>query len=164
MEADKKNDNLEQNSKNEELSHMTKVIITGFVGGVFWSFIGYIAYYFNFTEMGPALILQPWAFGEWKNDTAGHLLGIVAIGIVSIGAAILYNAVFRNILKLWPSIVYGIVLWIFVFYLLNPIFPNLEEVKEFNRNTIITTVCLYVLFGVFVGYSISYDAEQTKKA
>lgn len=160
---EKNNPHFEQNKQGEELSHLSKVIITGFVGGAFWSLIGYFAFYFNFTEMGPALILEPWAIGEWKEGMTGHMIGIIAIGILSIGVAIIYNLLFRNIPKLWPSILFGVALWAFVFYLLNPIFPKLESVNDLSRNTIITTICLYVLYGAFVGYSISYDTEQMKQ-
>lgn len=155
---------LEQNKGEESLSHLAKVMITGFVGGAFWSLIGYIAYLFNFTELGPALILEPWAIGDWKNETTGHLIGVIVIGLLSIGAALLYNLLLKNTETLWVGILFGIALWAFVFYLLNPIFPNLESVNEFSRNTIITTICLYILYGVFVGYSISYDAQLIKKA
>ncbi|HHY73077.1 MAG TPA: hypothetical protein GX497_07610 [Bacillus bacterium] len=161
--AAKNNPALEQNKEDEPLSHLSKVVIIGFIGGVFWSLIGYLAYYFNFTEMGPSLILQPWAIGDWKYETTGHWIGIIVIGLLSIGVALVYNVFLKNTQKIWPSILFGVVLWLIVFYLLNPIFPKLESVREFRINTIITTICLYILYGVFVGYSISYDAEQMKQ-
>ncbi|WP_102345627.1 YqhR family membrane protein [Bacillus sp. Marseille-P3661] len=164
QEKPRDNKELEQNKKDQPMSHMQKVIVTGFFGGVFWSLIGYIAHYFNFTELGPALILQPWAIGDWKNDFMGHFIGILVIGIISIGAALLYNAFLSKFQKLWPGILFGVALWIIVFYLLNPIFPDLEEVQDFKRNTIITTICLYILYGVFVGYSISYDANDVPQS
>lgn len=161
--TEKDNKNLEQNKSDEPLSHIAKVMITGFFGGVFWSIIGYLAYYFNFTELGPSLILQPWALGNWKNEATGQWIGIIIIGLLSIGVALIYNVFLKNIPKVWPSILFGVALWLIVFYILNPIFPNLESVRDFSRNTILTTICLYVLYGVFVGYSISYDAEQMKQ-
>lgn len=162
--VERNNPKLEQNKNEKPLSHLSKVMIIGFFGGIFWSFIGYIAYYFNFTELGPSLILQPWAIGDWKNETIGQWIGIIVIGIISIGAALLYNVFLKNTQKIWPGILFGVALWAIVFYILNPIFPNLESVREFSINTIITTICLYILYGVFVGYSISYDAEQMKQA
>lgn len=162
--TEKNNPNYEQNKKDEPLSHIVKVMIIGFFGGVFWSLIGYIAYFFNFTDLGPSLILQPWAAGDWKNETIGHWIGIIIIGLLSVGVALIYNVFLKNTQKIWPSIFFGIALWAIVFYILNPIFPNLESVREFSRNTIVTTICLYILYGVFVGYSISYDAEQMKQA
>jgi len=160
---EKENPQLEQNKKEPELSHLSKVMIIGFFGGVFWSLIGYIAYFFNFTDMGPSLVLEPWAVGAWKVKTAGHWVGIFIIGLLSIGVALIYNLFFKNIRKIWPSILFGVALWFIVFYLLNPMFPNLESVRDFSKNTIITTLCLYILYGVFVGYSISYDVEQMKR-
>ena len=46
------------------------------------------------------------------------------------------------------------------FFVLNPLFPSLNPISELKRNTIISMVCLYLLFGVFVGYSISYEYNE----
>lgn len=160
QQQEKNNSKLEQNQHEEPMSHMARVLVIGFFGGVFWSFIGYIAYYFNFTEVGPALVLTPLALGEWKNDVTGQMVGIIIIGLISIAVAIVYNAFFRKNQNLWGPIIFGLIVWGIVFYLLNPIFPGLNEVGNLEVNTIITTICLYVLYGVFIGYSIFYDANE----
>jgi hypothetical protein len=61
---------------------------------------------------------------------------------------------------MWVGIVFGAALWGLVFFILNPMFPNLQTVFELPRNTIVTTACLYILYGVFVGYSISFDYNE----
>lgn len=154
---------LEQNQQEEPMSHVSRVVMIGLFGGLFWSLLGYIAYIFNFTEMGPALILEPWIDAEWKNSPLGNFIGIAIISLASILIALLYNAMFSKFDKLWIGITFGLALWGLVFYLLNPIFPNLKPVTELDPNTIITTICLYILYGVFIGYSISYDAVEMKK-
>ena len=164
MENEQKKDpELEQNKKEQPLSTIMKVVITGFFGGVFWSYIGYCAYFFNFTDISPNMILSPWAVGEWKDSRLGNYISIFIIGLLSILIALVYYAVLRKMQSVWVGIIFGGALWALLFYVLNPIFPDLQTVGQLSRNTIITTVCLYVLYGVFIGYSISFEAAESER-
>lgn len=154
------NPKLEQNKKEEPMSVIGKAITTGFIGGVFWSLLAYLAYILNFTEVSPNLILQPFALGDWKDGTLGQFISIVIIGLISIGAALVYYAVLKKFKSMWIGIVFGGALWALVFFILNPIFPNMDTVFELPRGTIVTTLCLYILYGTFVGYSISFDYNE----
>jgi Conserved membrane protein YqhR len=157
---EKDNPNLEQNKKEEPMSQLGKVVTIGFIGGVFWSFLAYIAAIFNFTEVSPNLLLQPIALGDWKDGTLGNIISIVLIGVISIGVALVYFIVLKRFTSMWIGIAFGALLWGLVFFILNPIFPNLKTVFELSRATIVTTICLYILYGVFVGYSISFDYNE----
>lgn len=159
-EQQKANPNLEQNKKEPPVSSVNKAIVTGFIGGVFWSLLAYLAYILNFTVISPNLILQPFTLGEWKNGTLGNFIGVVLIGILSIGVALIYYAILKRFTSMWVGIIYGAALFALVFFLLNPIFPNLQTVFELPRATVVTTACIYILFGVFVGYSISFDYNE----
>ncbi|WP_121662745.1 YqhR family membrane protein [Metabacillus litoralis] len=154
------NPKLEQNKKEEPMSTVGKTITTGFVGGVFWSLLAYFSYILNFTEISPNLILQPFALGDWKDRTLGHLISIVILGLVSIGVALAYFAILKRFKSLWIGVAFGGALWALVFFVLNPIFPNLDTVFELPRGTVVTTLCLYILYGAFVGYSISFDYNE----
>ncbi|WP_209123072.1 YqhR family membrane protein [Alkalihalobacillus sp. BA299] len=154
---------LEQSRKDEPMSYNAKIATIGIFGGLLWSTLGYIAFFFNFARIGPALVLMPWALGDWKNGYIGQIVGIIVIGLLSVLVAFIYKLLFERFNSLWPGILYGIVLWLIVFYLLNPIFPGLKSVANLDSNTIITTICLYVLYGVFIGYSISYEYQEVKR-
>lgn len=154
------NPKLEQNKKEEPMSVIGKAITTGFVGGVFWSLLAYFASILNFTEVSPNLILQPFALGDWKEGVIGNLISIVIIGLISIGAALVYYAVLKRFKSMWFGVAFGGALWALVFFVLNPIFPNVDTVFELQRGTIVTTLCLYILYGTFVGYSISFDYNE----
>ncbi|PLR84468.1 hypothetical protein CVD25_04520 [Bacillus canaveralius] len=153
---------LEQNQQEKTMSFIAMVILTGFFGGILWSGLAYIAYLFNFTNIRPNIILEPWALGDWKGQWLGTIISIIMIGIISIAAALLYYAVLRRFRSMWVGIGYGIVLFGLVFFILNPIFPGIRPFAELNRNTIITSICFYVLYGVFVGYSISYEENELR--
>lgn len=37
---------------------------------------------------------------------------------------------------------------------------NLKTIGELPANTIISSLCIYILYGVFIGYSISFEAAE----
>lgn len=153
---------LEQNQREKPMSFLTMVITTGLIGGMLWSGLGYFAYVFNLTEIRPNVILEPWAIGDWKEGWLGTVISIGMIGVLSIVVALIYYAALRRFPSIFVGMVYGIVLFLLVFLVLNPIFPGISPIKELSRNTIITSICFYILYGVFVGYSISYEESEVK--
>lgn len=154
---------LEQNQHAKPMSLTTTSAITGFIGGVFWGAISYIAYYFNFTEIRPSTVLEPWAVGEWKTGWIGVIISLIVLGVLGVVAAFLYYFTLKKFLKMWVSLAYGTVLFLVVFIILNPLFPGFNPITKLDRNTILTTFCLYLLFGMFVGYSISYEYQEKKE-
>lgn len=159
MEKDQK---MKKSEYPKPISIITLVFWTGLFGGIFWSLMGYLSYMFNFTEIAPNVILEPWAVGYWRKEWQGTVISIIVIGIFSVGAAFLYYAVLKKFNGIWPGIGYGIVIFLLVFFVLNPLFPSIGPVNELSRDTVITTICLYILYGLFIGYSISYDYNGHK--
>ncbi|KQL20434.1 YqhR family membrane protein [Cytobacillus solani] len=153
---------LEQNQREKPMSFITLVIVTGLIGGILWSGLGYLAYVFNLTGIRPNVILEPWTIGDWKEGWLGTVISIVMIGGISIVPAFIYYIFLRRFPSIWVGAGYGIGLFIVVFFILNPIFPGIDPFNELERNTIFTSVCFYILYGVFVGYSISYEESEIK--
>jgi len=151
---------LEQNKRETPMTFIGRVITTGFVGGVLWSALGELAYLFKFSEVNANMILQPFVIGDWKNGFLGTFISILLIGVISIGAALLYYGTLKQVKGMWAGIVYGAVLWAVVFYLFNPMFPDVQTVAELKRETVVTTLCIYLLYGLFVGYSISFEYNE----
>ena len=163
-QQDQNDKQLEQNKKEQPLSFTSKVVTIGITGGLFWGFIGYLTYLFKFTKIPPSLILSPWALGEWKNQQLGQWIGILAIGLLSILVAFLYKVTLVKINNMLAGLIYGVVLWLIVFYLLNPMFSDLPAITKLDKNTMITTICLYLLYGVFIGYSISFEYHENQQS
>jgi hypothetical protein len=151
---------LEQYQNEKPMSFIAMVVTIGFVGGILWSLIGYIAYVFHFTEIRPNVIIEPWTIGAWKEEWLGTLISIILIGLVSIVAAIIYYLTLRKYKSMFVGIGFGLLLFCLVFFVLNPIFPGIRPFTQLPRLTVITSVCLYILYGVFVGYSISYEENE----
>ncbi|OIK11750.1 hypothetical protein BIV60_17680 [Bacillus sp. MUM 116] len=138
------------------------VFWTGLFGGLFWSAIGWLGYYFNFTEIRPNVILEPWALGNWKYGWVGTLISIIIFGVISVVAAFIYYAALRKFTGFWVGFGYGIVLFLLVFVVLNPLFPSIDPIVDLSRDTLITSICLYIVYGIFIGYSINYEYQNTE--
>lgn len=149
-----------EQGRKKPMSFPMIVALTGLVGGILWGGIGYLAYVFNFSEIRPNIILEPWALGGWKEKGLGTAFSIVMIGFISIIAAFIYYFVLRKFKSIMVGIFFGIGLFLLVFFVLNPLFPGMPPLNELKRNTIVTSICLYILFGAFIGYSISYEEQQ----
>lgn len=144
------------------MSFPVMVFWTGLFGGIFWGFIGWIAYYFSLTEIRPNVIIEPWINGNWKYGWQGTILALFLIGIISVGVAFLYFALLRTLNGLWFGMALGLILFLLVFLVLNPFFPGLKPFLDLNRDTFITSICLYVVYGIFIGYSINYEYQNQK--
>jgi hypothetical protein len=152
--------------KEQPMSFMALVILTGFIGGIAFSSLAYLAYIFDFTYISPRVILEPWALGDWKKDWLGIVMTILFFGALSIIAALIYYAMLRKFKSMWVGIAYGLILFLLVFFIFNPIFPGIPSFNQLKLNTLITSICLYALFGLFIGYTISYEETEinNKKA
>lgn len=156
--AKEKNETKEKSElKEEPMSFMTLVILTGLVGGILFSGMAYLAYTFNMTNISPRVILEPWALGEWKKGWLGTVISMILYGGISILAAIIYYALLRRFKSMWTGIAYGLVLFLLVFFVLHPLFPGIKPFNKIDFNTIVTSICIYSLYGLFIGYTISYE-------
>ncbi|SES83082.1 Conserved membrane protein YqhR [Oceanobacillus limi] len=156
------NKKLEQNKPEQSSTLFGRALITGFVGGLLWSFFGVINYYFNFSEVAPrSFLLRSWLRAGWTDTWLGDLVSVILVGILSIGVALIYYMIFRKINSIWIGVGFGLVLWGLVYYLFQPIFPNIPNLTNLESNTIVSSICLFILYGIFVGFSISYDYHDT---
>ncbi len=158
------NKQLEQNKKEKQQSFAKKVVIIGLFGGIFWSLVWYFFHIFSFSQVGPNYLLLPFAFGDWKNGVWGQFAGILAIGIISILLALLYGAFLKNFQGMIPGIIFGAAVWAVLFLGISSFIPSLEGMKELTKETMVTTICIYILYGVFIAYSVSYEASEQNRA
>lgn len=144
-----------------ERSFLKKTIVIGFVGGIFWSLISFSAHFFNFTKVNPNLLIKIiFPVGKWQGSWQGFIITLLLYGVISIGLALIYYAMFRKIDSMLPGGLYGIALLLFIMFVLKPIIPKLNKVDFTGKQTLITMVCLFILYGVFIGYSISFQQSE----
>lgn len=153
---------LNKNMKVARMLIFIRALLTGFIGGLLWSSLGVFMYYFNFSEVNPKkFILRPWKSIEWTNGWLGDIVTIVILAILSIVVAIIYYILFKKFYSIWGGVIYGSMIWIIIFFLVQPLFPSAKQLIDLSKETIISTVCLFILYGAFIGYSISYDYYDT---
>lgn len=157
------NQAYEQNKTEQPMKYQTKVILIGFFGGLLSSLLGLFSFYFHFMAFGPALILMPWALGEWKTTYIGQSVGVAVIAVVSILIAFIYKWLFQKVNSMWAGVGFGATLWVIVFYICNPFIPGLKSVQQMGINSLVTSFSLFILYGLFIGYSISYEYQQQKQ-
>ncbi|MDQ0197332.1 YqhR family membrane protein [Neobacillus ginsengisoli] len=144
------------------MSFVAMVFWTGLFGGLFWGTLGFFAYYLNFTDISPNVILEPFALGNWKNGWLGTVISILIMGIFSVPAAYIYYAVLKKFKGIWFGLGFGIVLFLLVFFVLNLFLPGIKPFFNLSPDTIITSICLYIVYGIFIGYSINYEYQNNK--
>ncbi|MFX3622579.1 MAG: YqhR family membrane protein [Ectobacillus sp.] len=146
--------------KEQPQSFMKKVMGIGIFGGLFWAGVWYFLHIFSFSEVGPNYFILPFAFGDWKQGVWGNILGIIVMGVLSLGVAVLYGALFKKFQGVIPGILYGLVWWGILFLAVGFLSPVVKHALEFPRSTLVTTICIFVLYGVFITYSVSYEAME----
>lgn len=155
-------------NKDEAINNVKPVIIlprslfTGFVGGIIGGICGVLLYYFNFSEVSPRTFeLRPWVNAGWADRWIGDLISVLVAGVLSLVPAFIYYGLFKKIRSVLFAVLFGVVLWIIIFYVLNPIFDNIPPVEQMSMTTIVSTICLFLLYGTFIGFSISYDYHDS---
>ncbi|WP_313897308.1 YqhR family membrane protein [Bacillus cereus group sp. BfR-BA-01380] len=144
----------------QEQSVMKKIVQIGVFGGLFWGSVWYFLHIFSFTVAGPNYFLLPFALGNWKEGVWGNIAGIICMGIFSILVAFVYKAIFSKFEGLMPGIIYGLVWWGLLFFVIAPVAPVIKSMVEMPKETIVTTACIFILYGVFIAYSVSFEVNN----
>lgn len=155
--------NIENNQQNYKGSIFIDTLIIGFTGGILFSLGMQIAYFFNLLDFSPKFILTSWTNLAWVDGWLGIVMSVLLFGVLSILAALIYYALLKTIQSPFAGMLYGLLLWLLLLFILRPMFPDFPSYADMNAKTIITSVCLFILYGYFIGYSISYEHQEFHK-
>lgn len=151
-----------QTSRRKYVNVMLRSVLVGFVGGLSFILLSYFLYVFNFLEISPeSYIVKIWATSSWTNSWLGIIATMSLGSVLSIIAALVYFVLFKKIMSVWMGIVYGIILWLMIGYLFSLVFVHIPAPHTLSSDTVVSSLCLFILYGTFVGYSISFDYYQT---
>lgn len=129
----------------------------GFFAGLIWGLIHWIAYEFNLTETLPGFLLEPFFLSSYLKSGWGLVLGIASFIVFSIVATYLYYFLFGRIRGPWAGMIYGIVWWAVWFVFAGPWLKMVKPVTLIGWDTLITEFCIYLLWGLFIGYTVAYE-------
>lgn len=135
-----------------------------FFGGIIWGSLFLLLYVFNIVDIDPTIVLQ-FILDQRPHDMKWFvkIIAILVIGILSIMIGMLYYWTLKQITSWLAGALFGTFLWSVVFVLL-PLFK--QQVNYFAHHDIahhIATFSIFLLYGVFVGYSISFDYDNMKR-
>ncbi|MCP1125117.1 YqhR family membrane protein [Bacillus sp. 3103sda1] len=146
----------------QEQSVTKKIAQIGVFGGLFWGAVWYFLHIFSFTDAGPNYLLLPFALGNWKEGVWGNVAAIVCMGILSIVVAFVYKITLSKFEGVIPGIIYGLIWWGILFFVIGSVAPVIRSALEMPRTTIVTTACIFILYGVFIAYSVSFEVNNEK--
>lgn len=132
-------------------------IMIGFYAGLIWSVFHWLVYVLKFTAVIPGYLAEPFFRRSFLQTWWGHLTGIVFFILFSIAAALLYWMLLGRLRGPWPGIIYGVLWWGVMFYALGPLFGMTSPAPRLGWNTLMTELCVHVLWGLFIGYSIAFE-------
>ncbi|MCA1009653.1 YqhR family membrane protein [Halobacillus halophilus] len=151
----------EQHQQEPQQSVLTKTLIIGFASGVLWSGLAALAYYFHFSEVSAASFLfRSFWQTEWTGTWLAEVLAVIIVGVLSLISALLYYMFLKKKNGIWPGLIFGLVLWAIIFVILTPLFPAIPSFMELSSDTWVTTGCLFLLYGLFIGFSISFEYKE----
>lgn len=131
--------------------------MVGFFAGLFWGLVKLVFYWFEFTKIRPSQFVTPWYKAGYLNSWQGHFIGYFWIVVASIAAALLYALVLRKVKGPWPGMAYGLLWWAVMYIWIGPWTGLTEPVLKLDPATFWSEICLYLLWGTFIGYSISFE-------
>ena len=134
----------------------------GFFAGVIWGGIRWILYAMHFTKVIPGFLAEPFLKHAFLIKPAGHLIGYLAFIVMSVIASLVYVLILRKIKGPWPGMIYG-VLWWGALYIAGSWMFLQQRPFRLPWNTVITEFCLFLLWGLFIGYTIAIEYTDERK-
>lgn len=140
---------------------LKRALLTGFVGGVLSCMLTLVLHYFKIIEISPKDYLTLLKLSDkWLATIYGTVFTIIFYGVLSIGIASIYYLLFKKKESLLMGIFYGVGLFILIIFAMPLLSSKIPHIMILSKRSITTSVCLFILYGTFIGYSISFDFKQ----
>ncbi|WP_156995901.1 YqhR family membrane protein [Paenibacillus stellifer] len=137
-------------------------IETGFFAGLIWGGVRWLFYAIHFTKVVPGFLGEPFFKHKFLLTTAGQLAGYLLFIGFSVLCAILYTLLLRKVKGPWLGMVYGVLWWAILFLTLS--WPLLRQPPfRLPWNTVITEFCVFLLWGLFIGYTAANEFTDERK-
>lgn len=130
---------------------------TGFFAGLIWGMTRWIFHQMNFTTELPGFLLEPFLRRSFLMTVWGGWTGLAGFILFSIIAALLYQVVLGRLRGPWPGVGYGLLWWFIIFICIGPQLSMTKQVTVAGWNTFYTELCVFILWGVFIGYTIAFE-------
>lgn len=157
------------NQTNHPREHRTNIwtfsLTIGFFAGLIWGGVQGLFYYMKFTTVLPGYLLEPFFKNSFLQSMAGYYVGWLGFIVFSILVTLAYTLVFRNLKGPLPGMLYGMAWWALIFLVIGPNLHMTTPISTMTTNTFISEFCLYLLWGLFIGYTVAqeYTDERVRE-
>ncbi|WP_246067181.1 YqhR family membrane protein [Paenibacillus koleovorans] len=135
----------------------------GFFAGLIWGGLRIVEYYFRFTKVHPTFLIKPWSTPDFNRTAWGYMTGWAAFIVFSIVAAVLYSLFLRKIKGPWMGMLYGLIWFVLLHLVIGPPLGMMKPLGTIDWNSLIADGCLYLLWGLFIGYTIEFTFNDEQK-
>ncbi|WP_284640518.1 YqhR family membrane protein [Paenibacillus silviterrae] len=132
-------------------------IYVGFFAGIFWGGLKMLENYLHFTSLSPGFLVEPFFKHSFLMSTGGYVLGWLFFILFSVAAALVYALFFRKVKGPWIGMAYGLAWWGLIYLLVGPVTGMNQPIGIIEINTLITDACLFLVWGLFIGYTITVE-------
>ncbi|MBB6675254.1 YqhR family membrane protein [Cohnella nanjingensis] len=132
-------------------------LIIGAAAGAIWGLLRWLAVALNFTKVPQAFLADPWMKRAALNTIWWHLAGLGLFIVMSVIAAYAYWLLLGKLSGPWPGLWFGLVWWIALFWWIGPVAGAVAPIKTIGWNSIFAELCLYLAWGLFIGYSFAFE-------
>jgi len=129
----------------------------GFFSGVIWGGVKIVQYYFKFTSIVIGFLVEPFYKHVYLTQWQGTLIGWGSFILFSIMGSFIYAALFHKIKGTWLGMLYGAAWWCLLYLIIGPKTGMIKWIGHYSWDTIIADFCLFVLWGLFIGYTIAVE-------
>ncbi|MNU77605.1 hypothetical protein D3C71_671840 [compost metagenome] len=129
----------------------------GFFAGLIWGGVHGVFYFFRFTAIIPGFLAEPFFKTSFLKTQPGYYVGWLFFIIFSIIAAFLYTFILRKVRGPWLGMVYGIVWWAVIYLGVGPYLHMVKPFRQLHLTTHISEFCLFLLWGLFIGYTAAFE-------
>lgn len=152
-----------QSSKLNQLL-VLRTLLIGIFGGFFGGLFLLLLHYFKITEVRPKILLHVLFQDEnWLEKWYAYVVLLLLLSIISTIIALIYYILLRQRKSWITGAVFGIVIWATIYFIMPIIINNYNPFLYLSSESHVSMFCLFLLYGVFIGYSISYDYENLKQ-
>jgi hypothetical protein len=149
------------------INHTNKLyysLYIGFFAGLIWGAFRILFFFLGFTEVMPGFLLEPFFTHDFLAGTAGWMIGWAAWTLFSIVAAIIYTYLFRKLQGPWYGVAYGLAWFVLLILLIGPLLDMAKPLGAIDWNSLWTEGSVFTLWGVFIGYSISFEFTDERES
>ncbi|WP_158602183.1 YqhR family membrane protein [Cohnella endophytica] len=132
----------------------------GFFAGLIWGLVRWLATALNFTNVSQAFLLDPFVPRKIMVGFYWQLSGLGMFILMSLIAALVYLGILGRLSGPWPGLLFGAVWWAMAYAWLGPLTGAVPPLKEIGWSSIATDFCLFLMWGLFIGFSIAFELHD----